>query len=475
VPGERRRGACHGGQCSAALVNRLERHSGVSRFFRLYEKKRGERRTGSKAVGNLGEALFFGIFFAVGCAAFAYMLVALVWPEWRANRQFEPATCVVLGKRVGTKPASDVEPAMFRPEFRVRYEVDGERFLADEVYDVTNLYSPDEEKIKAVLEDFETGRDYPCWYDPINPRRVVLVQGFSAWLYVSLLIPLSFMIIGGGRMVYALVHWNASDERRSVMDQRASQLDLFEVEARERNYPTVPADANLTNSPGTTLAYRLPIATAAGWKLFAAAAACLLWNALVAVFVVMAVRGIARGEPDWVLIASVIPFAAAGIALVVYLAREILATTGVGPTRLEISDHPLAPGQPYEIFLSQAGRMTIRSLEVWLACDERATYRQGTDTRTESRRVYCERCFVRQDFQIQQGLPFESRCRLRVPEGAMHSFQADHNEISWKLIVKGNVEGWPEYEREFQIVVNPETNGHAAAHAAHGTESQHAP
>jgi hypothetical protein len=112
------------------------------------------------------------------------------------------------------------------------------------------------------------------------------------------------------------------------------------------------------------------------------------------------------------------------------------------------------------VFVSQAGRLQMRWLELWLACDERATYRQGTDTRTETRRVFAERCFVRQDFQIAQGLPFESRCRVAVPAGAMHSFQADHNEVSWKLIVKGSVDGWPEYERAFQIVVNP-ANGHA--------------
>ncbi len=42
----------------------------------------------------------------------------------------------------------------------------------------------------------------------------------------------------------------------------------------------------------------------------------------------------------------------------------------------------------------------------------------------------------------------------------MHSFQADHNEVSWKLIVKGRVNNWPDYEREFQIVVQP-GNGEA--------------
>lgn len=431
----------------------------MSRFFRLYEKKRGNRRTGSKTVGNVGEALFFGIFFAVGCAAFAYMLVALVWPEWRANRQFEPTTCVVIAKQVGSKPATEVEPAQFRPEFRLRYEADGRQYVAEEVYEVTNLYSPDEAKVKAILDRFKIGREYPCWYDPINPGRVVLVQGYSGWLYVLLLIPLSFVIIGGGRMVYTLVHWNASDERRSVLDQRAAHLDLFEVEHGERPFPTVPADDHFTNSPGTTLAYRLPISTTAGWKLFAAAAACLLWNALTAVLVAVAVRGLAAGEPDWVLIVSLTPFVAGGIALVAYLVRQILVTTGVGPTRIEISDHPLTPGKPYELFLSQAGRLTMRSLEVWVACDERATYHQGTDTRTETRRVYEARCFLRENFQIHQGLPFESRCQVCVPQGAMHSFQADHNEVSWKLIVKGSLNNWPDYQREFQIVVNPDTNG----------------
>ena len=56
---------------------------------------------------------------------------------------------------------------------------------------------------------------------------------------------------------------------------------------------------------------------------------------------------------------------------------------------------------------------------------------------------------------VERGLPFESRCHLRVPPGAMHSFHADHNEVNWKLVVKGSVIGWPDYEREFQIVVNP--------------------
>ena len=41
----------------------------MGRFFRLREKKRGDRRTGSRLAGGAGEALFFGILFVLGAAS----------------------------------------------------------------------------------------------------------------------------------------------------------------------------------------------------------------------------------------------------------------------------------------------------------------------------------------------------------------------------------------------------------------------
>ena len=152
----------------------------LPRFFRLYEKKRGHRRTGSQAFGNLGEALFFGIFLAVGCAALAFMLVALVWPEWRANRQFVATTCVVLDKRVGDRPATENEPAMYRPEFRIRYQVDdqesrrGRRLRRHD-----SCIRPTRRRRRPWSIEFEVGQEYPCWYDPIDPHRAVVLRGLQ--------------------------------------------------------------------------------------------------------------------------------------------------------------------------------------------------------------------------------------------------------------------------------------------------------
>jgi hypothetical protein len=433
----------------------------LSRFIRLYEKKRGERRTGSKAVANLGEALFFGVFFVVGCVAFAVIVSVLVWPEWRANRQFASTTCVVIDAQMAKRPpTTEGDPPLYLPEIHIRYQAEG-RLWDAKTYDVTRTSSADRDEVQAIVDQFEIGERYPCWYDPVNPSTAVLVRGYSGWLYLLLLIPVSFVVIGGGGLVYTLLQWNASAERRALLAQRAARLDLFDVDTTDRDFPTVPADSHVTNSPGTTLAYRLPAAASTSLTLIAVAMACLLWNGIVAIFVVMVLGGFARGQPDWILAVFMLPFVAIGVGLIVYFARLVMIAAGVGPTWIEISDHPLAPGREYDAFLSQAGRLTMNSLEVWLACDEKATYRQGTDTRTESRRVYQQRCFVREAFEIDQGMPFESRCQIRVPEGAMHSFAANHNEVSWKLVVKGSVVGWPDYERVFQIVVAPVSNGHS--------------
>jgi hypothetical protein len=276
-----------------------------------------------------------------------------------------------------------------------------------------------------------------------------------------LLIPVSFVIIGGGGLVYTLLQWNASIERRALFAQRAARLDLFDVAGGDRNFPAVPTDSHVTNSPGTTLAYRLPAAASTSLRLVAVAMATLLWNGIAAIFVVMAVGSMVRGEPDWMLTVLVLPFVAIGLGLLVYFARLVMIAAGVGPTWIEVSDHPLAPGRKYDALISQAGRLKMNSLEMWLACDEKATYRQGTDTRTETRRVYHQRCFAQKEFEIQQALPFEGRSQIEVPEAAMHSFAANHNEVSWKLVVKGSVVGWPDYERVFQIVVSPASNGHS--------------
>ncbi len=430
----------------------------MPRGIRVYGKKRGNRRTGSRAIGSAGEALFFAVFLLLGCVGLAVILVTLVLPEWRANHEFVRHTCTVLDRRVA-KDTDGEGASLYRPEIQIEYEIGGQTYRIW-TYDISKAYSSGRSGKQAIVNRFEVGREYACWYDPADPNTAVLVRGYTWWVWLLLIVPISFVLIGGGGCIHAALHWGKSAERSAAITRRASQLDLFDRDGRNRDeYPNIPAATDMTNSPGTTLAFRLPIGTSPAWALFAVLIACLFWNGIVSVFVVIAVNSHLEGDPEWFLTIFIIPFVLVGIGLIVYFIRQLLVTTGIGPTLLEISDHPLHPDEEYELFVSQSGRLTINSLEVLLMCREKASYRQGTDTRTETRDVYRQQVFLREGFEVYRGMPFEVQCDVGVPAEAMHSFKSDHNEINWKLVVKGDVQGWPDYERSFPVIVYPKAEG----------------
>ncbi|HTN76348.1 MAG TPA: hypothetical protein VL096_13915 [Pirellulaceae bacterium] len=347
----------------------------MARLFRLWEKKRGERRTGSRLMGGVGEALFSGAMFVLGIAALTSVVAGRVWG---------------------------------------------------------------------------------------SEEQEALTPGFGFWVVV--LVSTSLILIGGIGWVYTVLQVGTSRERRAAIARQAQQMDiLHEAPAQRDKYPSVPHDANLTNSPGTMLAFRLPTTHNSAWKLAASTLFGLLWNGLAAVLVALALNRHLVGRPDWLLSVSALVFVAVGAWAVNYFVKLMLLHTGIGPTHVEISGHPLYPGGVYQVFLSQTGRLAITRLTVSIVCEEEATYHQGTDVRTE-RQAICEHpVFVKEAFRIEPGAVFEHQCELRIPESAMHSFQSTHNAVSWKLVVRLEAVSWPPCERSFPVVVHPLAN--AASHA----------
>ncbi len=146
--------------------------------------------------------------------------------------------------------------------------------------------------MRSILDDsFNESRDYPCWYDPathgpgrdensdhsdVEARDVVLLRSirWSLWLMVTMFT--SFILIGGAGVFYLVLNAGASLERRASLAKRASELGrLGTTPFTEEQYLAVPSNMLISDSPGTVLAYRLPVARVHGWRLFATAAFCL--------------------------------------------------------------------------------------------------------------------------------------------------------------------------------------------------------
>jgi hypothetical protein len=442
----------------------------VARNFRFFEKKRGHRRTGSRLYGDVGEAVFFAVLLVVGCAGIFFGIARLIIPEWRVNHGFVKQECKVKERRVAEVPSEN--GMLFRPEVRIDYTVDGVTH-SQSTFDIHHTARSTREEAQADVDRFsdfteDKKNTYPCWYDPDDPDTVVLVRGYQWWIWPALLIPGSFVVIGIGGLVYAALHWGKSAERRAAAVRSVPAAELFDLPATvDPKFPYIPDGSEITSSPGTRLAYRLPLTQSPGWTLFGLLAACIAWNGLVSVFVVMAVGSFFAGTPDWLMTLFIARFLAVGVALVVVFARLLRQTAGIGPTLVEISDHPLLPGRGYRLFFSQSGNLTLKTIEVSLACEEEAVFRQGTNARTESREVYRRPLHEIVGATIRPGEPLEAECDLPIPPEAMHSFRANHNQVQWKLTVRGEIVGWPGFQRSFPVVVRP-----AAAASASGRASR---
>ena len=338
----------------------------MSRLFRLLEKKRGERRTGSNLVGSVGEALLYGAMFLLGVTALSTLIAVHVW-----------------------QPQS-------------------------------------------------------AWYS----------VGVGFWLMVVVLS--SFVVTGGVGLIWTVVRLGISAERRSAIATHAGALDLIhEAAPRSKDHPTIPAFDGLTNSPGTELAYRLPTSQSPGWRLLAKTIFALLWNGIACVLFVVAAKSWLEGEPQWFLTCFLVPYLGVSGWSIYYLLQQIWIHTGLGQTAVEISDHPLLPGREYQAHLSQACHSDIKTLELWLVCEEEVTYRQGTDIRHEIRTVFQQEILSQGPLEIEPSKPFRVACTLPIPETAMHSFQSEHNSVRWQVLVRCAPAHWPEFERRYPIVVFP--------------------
>lgn len=272
---------------------------------------------------------------------------------------------------------------------------------------------------------------------------------------------------GAASLVYRLMRFGTSSEYRSVLANRAGEfekgaIDLVGPSQSERvqpsedlgRLPNVPQGKALTDSPGERLAYRLASENSAA-SIAGPATLSLLWNSVWFVLLAVSVSGFWHGRPRWILTLLLIPFAFIGYWAFKYFLALLRKTAGVGPTIVEISEHPLYPGETYHLFVQQMGRMKLKRLTVQLSCEEETFYRQGTDVRVEKHEAFVKVLQKERDVTVDPRRQWEQQLEFQMPADVMHSFVGTHNAIRWKILVTGASRPWPSFCRSFPVVVYP--------------------
>jgi hypothetical protein len=438
------------------------------RLPRIFGKKRGHRRTGSQAWGSFGDGLFHGVLVFAGIVFATLLISGVAVPEWRINHDFIETRGRVLGKGLVKRTVDDPlgsASATWRPTVRVRYEVDD---TSRETWTRSqpSVAAPDRAAAIARLDAWEIGDEVPLWYDPSDPTAVVLERGYNWWMWLlALLLPGALLAFGGSGLVRAVRRWGRSEESLAAATGIPGLLaPRSPATAATTDHPGLPPCDDLVNSPGTQLRYRLPLESPENWTLFGLGLFAAFWNLVLLVLAIGVGLEFTSGRIDWLLLALLVPFAVVGGGAIALVVRGLVLAAAVGTTQLEISDHPLLPGGTYDVLLAQGGSGRIRTLNLALELVEQATFRQGTDARTENLVVWRRQFDAWSDVALLPGARFEVRSSITIPADAMHSFTSEHNAVRWRLVVQGVPARWSAFLRVFPVAVYPDAAIRPSAH-----------
>lgn len=120
----------------------------------------------------------------------------------------------------------------------------------------------------------------------------------------------------------------------------------------------------------------------------------------------------------------------------------------------EVERHHSIDGSTYSIeirFSYAINGNRVRNLKIMLEGQEAATYRRGTNTRTDTSIFYKDVVLDLEDSKVQQ----RGIVKLTVPSDSMHSFDSGNNKILWQLVVSGDIPRYPDIKDNYPITVRP--------------------
>ena len=372
--------------------------------------------------------MLFALPFLVAGALFTWFLLIVPGRKLLDARRWQPTPCVVLTS--GVEESSDSDGTTYRVAVSFTYTVSGIRYQSDR-YDFMGAYSSGYDGKAEVVARYPPGTEATCYVDPDEPSQAVFDRRIKP-VYLLALLPLLFLGAGAG-MAFAGI--------RGMRKASAAPAPRpFSVSA-----PVVVPFAE----PSGPLVLKPAASPFAKFIIFTLVA--LFWNGIVSIFVFQAVNSWRAGSFDGCLTLFLVPFVLVGLVLLLAVGRQFLVLFNPRLT-LTLPRANLSPGESSYLQWSIAGRASrVQRLRIELEGREEATYRQGTNTRTD-RSVFARATVVdvTDPYSVAAG-----GAALAIPADGVPTFKANHNKIVWSLKAKCEIPGWPDNDDEYEIQVRP--------------------
>lgn len=374
--------------------------------------------------------IFFGIFFLAGLF-FLYHATLKPTLNYLSARNWVETPCTVISSKVLSSYSDG--SSTYRPHIEYQYVFDKVSYRSQQYDAFGSWYSSGRSGKQAIVDRYPPGSTSICYVNPFDPNRAILNRNYS-WQILWGIIPMVFILVGGGGMYGACFSKNLNGSTRSSISSNARSSQPNQV------LPVPPVG----DGPLTIKSQSKPLTGFLVLLLFS-----VLWNGFVG-FTTKTTT-----DSGWFLL-GLAPFWVVGILLIGFTIHQLLAIFNPRVT-IHLSSNHFVPGSSATAQWEFRGNVNrIRKLRISLQGREVATYRQGTDTRTDEKTftnvtlVAMDRASLRSDMS-------RGEFSIKIPDNAMHSFDARFNKIIWSIKLDGEIPYWTDVNETMIIPVYPKS------------------
>lgn len=374
----------------------------------------------SKKSGLIGGVLFGLIFFGVGSGFMWFMGLKPIMLSFQADH-WHIVGCTITRSYVDSKRGDD--GTAYKAIINVSYEINNQRFNGGS-YNFDESYSSGRSGKRDIVKRYPVGQDVECWVNPENPSQAVLNKDIPTMVWFIIPFTSIFVLVGAAAILGTLglvpkINLNTTRYKPVSMNQQGF----------------------------TELKPRYGVKKKLGFSLVFS----LFWNGIVSVFVYQIWQDFQRGEPEWGLVIFISIFVLVGIGTIIWVIYNLLALSNPQPT-LHVTEGRPELGERIRVSWAFTGNIKkISQLNISLEGCEKATYRVGTDTRTDTHVFYQEELISVASPSAHSQL----YTNVTIPENSMHSFDASNNKVEWQLKLVGQIPHWPDINYEYPIVIRP--------------------